>query len=484
MLVFKKLRVFVMNSISSIMLSAFYLSSSMHLEKCTVKILPVASRLYASERKEVTFKFGDYPNSTILNPSSVTEASPSKLPIDDISMQFINEKNLSQDITSMGYYASMCMPTAFKKIINHNFLLLNFMKAFLEDDQIEQVRFLEQTGFSSWLFLCSQNRQNTLVSLSTALMSRDTLMMRSSFPERVKSYMENHVEKMSLVLDNEHSYGEISGFKSIDLVDENWDRIFCLANSFTSDDLLHTSSKHFVKSKGKKKNIHSKFYFIPSFNDVPFPSLDVNYLNGLDQKEYFLYLLKHAHLLLDQPQSTTYAYMSEVYEQMDMELWDNKDLASYIEELMRYHSFCINIDDAVNGMDDLLKIWTQNEQNPPIEEGLMVLDIREYLMADIPSFRHSSLKLFNVLKQINGRELRPGSFPIQEYLREITCREKLSSTLKIQSTSVGFNMMKDYRLSLLKTEDADSVLKHKYSNIEKYDFDEILKKIKEKLSTG
>lgn len=416
-------------------------------------------------------------NSTSVR-SSVHNVRPSKLPLSLEHRKFIDDHNLTADIDSIGYYATLCVPSALNKLFSVDSIKLDFFRVFMQTPSITTVTLLQQPSFSSWLFHCSNDSTQFLVSLRTDIMSRDRLW--HDWGSLRNFYKDSHNKRIQGgIADESASYDKYMG---IDLIDENWNRIYRIAECVDSS-ILYNNSSYKIDIGNKKKNIKYKTYMIPAFNTVPFPSFDRSYLNSLTELEHWIYFIKHAHVLAAKPKDLAYPFLSQAYDLMDMESWTNAEVLQYVNELMEdFHDFSVNIESAETGADTLLSLWPLTEETSPISSELLVFDARSAFVSEVPMFRTRVLEFSAHLKKLIGdRTLKKISkdhlFPLQ-YSREIACREKLNFALDTRASAVGFNMARDLRFSLKEGKDYNIELK-KYDTFQ--DFKYLLEIIKKKI---
>ena len=440
-------------------------------------VQPVCSQLprfvsYSSNSNEASLS-----NSTLVNRSMEME-SPAKLPLSSEHRKFIDAHNLTADIDEIGYYATLCVPSALNKLFSVESIKLDFFRVFMQTPSITNATLLQQPSFSSWLFHCSDTTSNFLVSLSTNVMSRDKLY--SDWEYLCSVYRDRHNQCIkSGITDESATYDK---YMCIDLIDENWDRIYRIAESVSSS-ILYNDYSDKISIRGKKKKIHYKTYMIPAFNVASFPTFDRQYLSSLTELEHWIYFIKHAHILVAKQKDLAYSSLSKAYDLMDMESWTNVEILQYVNELIgEFHDFSISIKSAETGADTLLSLWPLTEETLPISDELLVFDARSALLSEVPMFRTRVLEFSANLKKVIGdatlkKNMKDHLFPLQ-YSREIACREKLHFALETRSLVVGFNMTRDLRFSLKKGKDYNIELE-KYDTFQ--DFKYLLGIIKRKV---
>ena len=416
-------------------------------------------------------------NSTLIG-RSIRNDIPVKLPLSTEHRNFIDDHNLESDIDSIGYYATPCVPSAFNKLLSVETIKLDFFRVFMQKPSITTATLLQQPIFDSWLFHCSDPTTSFLVSLRTDIMSRDRL--QNDWDRICFSYRDKHNQRIQGLIGSESvTYDQYMG---IDLIDENWDRIYRIAECVDSS-ILYNNYSDTIAIHDQKKSMQYKTYMIPAFNTVPFPSFDTHYLNSLSELEHWIYFIKHAHILAAKPKDLTYPSLSQAYDLMDMEQWTNAELLQYVDELMEdFNDLSVSIDDAETGANALLSMWPLTEEVPSISNELLVFDARSVLLPEVPIFRTRVLEFSNYLKKIIGEKtstkINKNQLFTLQYSREIACREKLNFSLTARSLNIGFNIARDMRLSLKEGKDYQIELK-KYDTFQ--DFKYVLQIIKKKI---
>ena len=422
------------------------------------------------------------PSSDISNaqsaPKHIRREDQIKLPLSPEHQKFIQDNNLGADIDFIGYYATLCVPAAFNKLLSVDQIRLDILRVFTQTPTITTATVLSQPSFSSWLFHCTNETTSVLVSLRTRIISRGAFW--HPWDETCSRYRSYHDARINEALGTSSiSYDHYVG---IDIIDENWERFYRITQGLNSS-LLYNNFCGQICIHDQNKMIQYKAYLVPAFNTVPFPSFDRSYLGSRTELEHWLYFIKHAHILAAKPKDLAYPSLSQAYDLMDMELWTNAEILQYVYEIVdEFNDFSVGVEEAESGADMLLALWPLNDKVPclPIDE--IMLDARSVLQREVPSFRSWVLKFSAALTVFSSYNLsrslsKDQRFPA-ELLREMTCREKHYFAVKTRSLAIGFDIARDLRVCLMDGKDYNVELK-------KYDifgeFKEFLKIVKGKI---
>ena len=376
-----------------------------------------------------------------------------KIPLSPEHQKFIQDNKLGADIDSIGYYATLCVPAAFNKLLSVDQIRLDILRVFTQTPTITTATVLSQPSFSSWLFHCTNETTSVLVSLRTRIISRGAFW--HPWDETCSRYRSYHDARINEALGTSSiSYDHYVG---IDIIDENWERFYRITQGLNSS-LLYNNFCGQICIHDQNKMIQYKAYLVPAFNTVPFPSFDRSYLGSRTELEHWLYFIKHAHILAAKPKDLAYPSLSQAYDLMDMELWTNAEILQYVYEIVdKFHSFCLLIDEAESGIDMLLTLWPLTDEVPRLPIDELVFDARSLLLREVPSFRSLVLKFSAFLRAFTcDKRFQSLSenqlFPVL-YHREISCREKLDFALKARSIAFAFDIARDLRVCLKEGKD-------------------------------